>query len=155
MLDQYDRKILTLLQEEADLPLAEIAERVNLTKNPCWRRIQKLQSSGVIRKKVTLLDPKKLNLGVTVFVNIRTTQHTVEWLNKFAGVVDDIPEIVEFYRMSGDVDYMLKIVVPSIEAYDAVYKKIIKRVEIFNVSSYFAMEEIKNTTALPLSYKYG
>lgn len=152
MLDKYDRKILALLQENADLPLTELAEQVSLTKNPCWRRIQKLQSSGLIRKKVVLLDAKQLNLGVTVFVNIRTTQHTVEWLEKFAEVVNDIPEIVEFYRMSGDVDYMLKIVVPSIEAYDAVYKKMIKRIEIFNVSSYFAMEEIKNTTELPLAY---
>ena len=147
-----DRKILALLQENADLSLNEVAERVGLTKNPCWRRIQKLQDSGVIRKKVALLDARKLNLGVTVFVNIRTTQHTVEWLKKFARVVDEIPEIVEFYRMSGDVDYMLKIVVPSIEAYDAVYKKMIKKVDIADVSSYFAMEEIKNTTALPLGY---
>lgn len=147
-----DCKILALLQENADLSLNEVAERVGLTKNPCWRRIQKLQDSGVIKKKVALLDARKLNLGVTVFVNIRTTQHTVEWLKKFARVVDEIPEIVEFYRMSGDVDYMLKIVVPSIEAYDAVYKKMIKKVDIADVSSYFAMEEIKNTTALPLGY---
>lgn len=152
MLDSYDKKILALLQEDADLSLAEVAECVNLTKNPCWRRIQKLQSSGLILKKVALLDAKQLNLGVTVFVNIRTTQHTVEWLDNFAEVVNDIPEIVEFYRMSGDVDYLLKIVVPSIDAYDAVYKKMIKQVHISNVSSYFAMEEIKNTTALPLHY---
>ena len=152
MLDKLDRKILALLQDNADLSLNEVAERVNLTKNPCWRRIQKLQDSGVIRKKVALLDARQLNLGVTVFVNIRTTQHTVEWLKTFADAVDDIPEIVEFYRMSGDVDYMLKIVVPSIEAYDSVYKKMIQKVDIANVSSYFAMEEIKNTTALPLGY---
>ncbi len=152
MLDNVDKKILALLQDKADLSLNEVAERVNLSKNPCWRRIQKLQDSGVIRKKVALLDAKQLNLGVTVFVNIRTTQHTVEWLKNFADVVDEIPEIVEFYRMSGDVDYMLKVVVPSIEAYDAVYKRMIKKVDIANVSSYFAMEEIKNTTALPLGY---
>jgi len=152
MLDNVDKKILALLQDKADLSLNEVAERVNLSKNPCWRRIQKLQDSGVIRKKVALLDAKQLNLGVTVFVNIRTTQHTVEWLKNFARVVDEIPEIVEFYRMSGDVDYMLKVVVPSIEAYDAVYKRMIKKVDIANVSSYFAMEEIKNTTALPLGY---
>lgn len=152
MLDKLDRKILALLQDNADLSLNEVAERVNLTKNPCWRRIQKLQDSGVIRKKVALLDAKQLNLGVTVFVNIRTTQHTVEWLKTFADAVDEIPEIVEFYRMSGDVDYMLKIVVPSIEAYDTVYKKMIQKVDIADVSSYFAMEEIKNTTALPLGY---
>ena len=152
MTDQFDLKILACLQEDADLSLHEIAERVNLTKNPCWRRIQKLQGSGLIRKKVAVLDAKKLGLGVTVFVNINTNQHTAEWLDKFAKVVNDIPEVVEFYRMSGDVDYMLKIIVPSIQAYDEVYKKIIKRIEIINVSSHFAMEEIKNTTALPLHY---
>lgn len=151
MLDQYDRRILDCLQENADLSLTDIAERVNLTKNPCWRRIQKLQDAGIIRKKVALLDAKKLGLGVTVFVNINTNQHTVEWSERFTQVVNDIPEIVEFYRMSGDVDYMLKIVVPSIQAYDAVYKKMIAHVDIFNVSSYFAMEELKNTTVLPLT----
>lgn len=150
MLDRYDRRILDCLQENADLSLTEIAERVNLTKNPCWRRIQKLQDAGIIRKKVALLDAKKIGLGVTVFVNIHTNQHTVEWSEKLAQVVNDIPEIVEFYRMSGDVDYLLKIVVPSIHAYDAVYKKMIERIDVFNVSSYFAMEEIKNTTVLPL-----
>jgi len=113
-------------------------------------RLRRHQGKNDHRKIV--LDAKQLNLGVTVFVNIRTTQHTVEWLKNFARVVDEIPEIVEFYRMSGDVDYMLKVVVPSIEAYDAVYKRMIKKVDIANVSSYFAMEEIKNTTALPLGY---
>ena len=152
MLDKYDKKILALLQENADISLNEIAEKVSLTKNPCWRRIQKLQDEGVIRKKVTLLDPQKLNLGVTFFVNINTNQHTVEWFETFSKVVKDIPEIIEFYRMSGNVDYMLKVVVPSIQDYDLVYKKLIKRVDIFNVDSYFAMEEMKNMTALPLNY---
>lgn len=152
MLDQFDKKILSLLQEDADLSLIEIADKVNLTKNPCWRRIQKLQEAGIIRKKVALLDASKLNLGVTVFVNINTNQHTVEWFEKFSEAVSDIPEIIEFYRMSGNVDYMLKVVVPSIQDYDAVYKKLIKRVAIYNVDSYFAMEEMKNTTALPLTY---
>ena len=152
MLDKFDKKILTLLQEDADISLNHIAEKVSLTKNPCWRRIQKLQDEGIIRKKVALLDPQKLNLGVTVFVNINTNQHTVEWFEKFSGVVNEIPEIIEFYRMSGNVDYMLKIVVPSIQDYDAVYKKLIKRVDIYNVDSYFAMEEMKNMTALPLTY---
>ena len=152
MFDTYDKKILALLQEDADLSLTDIAEKVSLTKNPCWRRIQKLQDAGIIRKKVVLLDAHKLNLGVTVFVNINTNQHTVEWFNTFSKVVSEIPEIIEFYRMSGNVDYMLKVVVPSIQDYDAVYKKLIKRVDIFNVDSYFAMEEMKNTTALPLTY---
>ena len=152
MLDKYDKKILTLLQENSDISLNDIAEKVSLTKNPCWRRIQKLQDEGIIRKKVALLDPQKLNLGVTVFVNINTNQHTVEWFENFSEVVNEIPEIIEFYRMSGNVDYMLKIVVPSIQAYDEVYKKLIEKVNIYNVNSYFAMEEMKNMTALPLTY---
>lgn len=152
MLDQFDRKILACLQQNADLSLNEIAERVNLTKNPCWRRIQKLQSTGVLKRKVALLDAKKLGLGVTVFVSIRTNQHSAEWLKRFADIVEEIPEIMEFYRMSGDVDYMLKIIVPSIQAYDTVYRKIIDKIDIFNVSSHFAMEEIKNETKLPLHY---
>jgi len=152
MLDSYNKRILAILQQDADLPLTELAEKVNLSKNPCWRRVQKLQDAGIIRKKVVLLAAEKLDLGVTVFLNIRTDKHTVEWLEKFARVVNEIPEIVEFYRMSGDVDYMLKIIVPSIAAYDAVYQKMIKRIDIFNVSSYFAMEEIKNSTELPLHY---
>ena len=152
MLDRFDRRILACLQEDADISLAALAERVNLTKNPCWRRIQKLQEAGVIAKKVALLDGAKLNLGVTVFMNIRTNQHSGEWLRKFEQVVGEIPEVVEFYRMSGDVDYTLKVVVPSIEAYDAVYRKMIGQIDIYNVSSYFAMEKLKNTTALPLHY---
>ncbi len=104
MLDQYDKKILALLQEDADLSLTDIAEAVSLTKNPCWRRIQKLQEAGIIRKKVALLDAQQLNLGVTVFVNINTNQHTVEWFERFSEVVNEIPEIIEFYRMSGNVD---------------------------------------------------
>lgn len=152
MLDRFDRGILSLLQEDADLSLTEIAERVGLTKNPCWRRIQKLQNEGLIRKKVALLDGRKVGLGVTVFVNIRTNQHSIEWLNTFAKVVDSIPEVVEFYRMSGDVDYTLKVVVPSINAFDEVYQKLISQIDIFDVSSQFAMEELKNTTSLPLSY---
>ena len=151
--DKFDRQILQCLQEDADISLSELAERVNLTKNPCWRRIQKLQASGIIRKKVALLDAEKLNVGVTVFVHIRTDQHTAQWLKQFADVVNEIPEVVEFYRMSGDVDYSLKVVVPSIQAYDAVYKKMISRINVANVSTYFAMEEIKNTTVLPLDYR--
>ncbi len=152
MLDKYDKGILNCLQEDADLSLADIAERVNLTKNPCWRRIQKLQAAGIVRKKVALLDSEKIGVGVTVFINVRTNQHTAQWLRQFADVVNSIPEIVEFYRMSGDVDYKLKVVVPSIDAFDAVYKRLISKIDIYDVSSQFAMEEIKNTTVLPLDY---
>lgn len=151
-MDRIDKKILTLLQEDATLSIAEIAERVGLSTTPCWRRIQKLEEAGVIDKRVTLLDPEKLNVGVTVFVSIRTSQHNIEWLEAFAAAVAKIPEVVEFYRMSGDIDYLLRVVVPDIAGYDAVYKKLIKAADLSDVSSSFAMERIKYTTALPLSY---
>jgi Lrp/AsnC family transcriptional regulator len=151
-LDDLDRKILSILQVDATLPVATVAERVGLSPTPCWRRIQKLEEAGVIRARVAVLDPAKLNVGVTVFVSVRTNQHDLAWLEKFANAVRDFPEVVEFYRMSGDVDYLLRIVVPDIAAYDAVYKRLIARVALSDVSSAFAMEAIKYTTALPLNY---
>jgi Lrp/AsnC family transcriptional regulator len=151
-LDRIDKRILAELQRDAGQSLVTLAEQVGLSKNPCWRRIQKLQDAGVIRSRVALLDAAALNLGVIVFMNIRTNQHSVEWVKKFTTAIDDIPEIVEYYRMSGEVDYLLKIVAPNIGAFDAVYKKLISRVEIFEISSHFAMEELKNTTELPLDY---
>ena len=132
--------------------MATIAERVHLSATPCWRRIQKLRDAGVIRKQVALCDPAKLNLGVTVFVSVRTNQHTQAWLEKFAKGVKEIPEVVELYRMSGDVDYLLRVVVPDIAGYDSVYKKLIKVADLYDVSSSFAMEQMKYTTALPLTY---
>ena len=152
MIDRIDLRILRHLQQDATLPLHELAERVSLSKNPCWRRLQKLQQQGYIKKQVAILNAKKLNVGVTVFVNVRTNQHSADWLKRFADVVNAIPEVVEFYRMSGTVDYMLKVVVPTIEAFDVVYKRMISHIDIYDVSSYFAMEELKNTTELPLSY---
>ncbi|MBP8297227.1 MAG: Lrp/AsnC family transcriptional regulator [Burkholderiales bacterium] len=151
-MDRIDKKLLALLQEDADRPLAELAEAVNLTPTPCWKRIQKLQQQGVIRKKVVLCDPVKLNLGLTAFVAVRTTQHNEQWLRKFAAAVQSIPEIVEAYRMSGEIDYMLRIVVPDIQGYDTVYRKLIRAVELFDVSSSFAMERIKYSTALPVDF---
>lgn len=151
-LDLIDRKILALLQHDASLSVADVAEKVSLSVTPCWRRIQKLDEAGVIQRRVALLDPSKLNLGVTAFVAIRTSQHNPAWLEKFAKAVGNIPEIVEVYRMSGDVDYLLRVVVPDIAGYDAVYKKLIKSVELTDVSSSFAMEKLKATTALPLDY---
>lgn len=151
-LDAVDRKILALLQHDASLSVADVAEKVNLSVTPCWRRIQKLDEAGVIQRRVALLDASKLNLGVTAFVAIRTSQHNPAWLEKFAKAVASIPEIVEVYRMSGDVDYLLRVVVPDIAGYDAVYKKLIKSVELTDVSSSFAMEKLKATTALPLDY---
>ena len=151
-MDRIDKKLLGLLQEDADRPLAELAEAVNLTPTPCWKRIQKLQQQGVIRKKVVLCDPVKLNLGLTAFVAVRTTQHNEQWVRKFAAAVQSIPEIVEAYRMSGEIDYMLRIVVPDIQGYDTVYRKLIRAVELFDVSSSFAMERIKYSTALPVDF---
>ncbi|HKT17406.1 MAG TPA: Lrp/AsnC family transcriptional regulator [Stellaceae bacterium] len=151
-MDEIDTKILALLQEDASLKVAKIARLVNLSPTPCWRRIQKLEAEGVIRRRVTLLDARKLNAGVTVFVAIKTSRHNVQWLDRFARIVAAIPEVVEFYRMSGEVDYLLRVVVPDIAGYDAVYKKLIKDVELLDVSSSFAMEQIKYTTALPLDF---
>ena len=151
-MDDFDTKILGLLQRDATLPVAEIAEKVGLSTTPCWRRIQKLEAAGVIRARVALLDGAMLNAGVTVFVSVRTSRHDREWLEAFAAVVSAIPEVVEFYRMSGEIDYLLRIVVPDIAAYDAVYKRLIERVTLADVSSSFAMEQIKYTTALPLDY---
>jgi Lrp/AsnC family transcriptional regulator len=151
-MDRYDRQILNILQEDASVPVAEIGERVGLTSTPCWRRVQKLEEAGVIRKRVALLDAAKLNVGVTVFVSIRTSQHNVKWLKTFHDLVASIPEVTEFYRMAGDTDYLLRVVVPDIAAYDAVYKRLIQGAELADVSSSFAMEQIKYTTALPLGY---
>ncbi len=151
-MDDIDRNILANLQDDATLSLNEIAARVGLSPTPCWRRIQKLEESGVIRARVALLDGAKLNVGVTVFVSIRTNQHNSEWLEKFADSVAAIPEVVEFYRMSGEIDYLLRVVVPNIEAYDAFYQRLIAVIDLSDVSSSFAMEQIKYTTALPLTY---
>ena len=151
-MDDIDKRILKVLQANADLPVAEIAEQVGLSASPCWRRIQKLEAEGVIERKVALLNPEKMNVGVTVFVAIRTSRHDEDWLSDFATKVTRIPEVVELYRMSGEIDYMLRIVVPDIKAYDAVYKRLIAAVPLFDVSSSFAMEAIKYTTALPVDY---
>jgi len=151
-MDDVDRKILACVQEDSTLPIADIAKRVGLSSTPCWRRIQKLEEAGVIRKRVALLDGAKLNCEVTVFVSVRTDQHTAAWLRKFAGVVSEFPEVVEFYRMSGEVDYLLRVVVPDIAAYDTFYQRLIEAIDLSDVSSSFAMEQIKYTTSLPLDY---
>lgn len=151
-MDRIDRKILAALQEDAGRPVADIAAAVGLSQSPCWRRIQKLEADGVIQRRVALLDAAKLNVGVTVFVAVRTSRHDLDWIETFARAVTDIPEVVEFYRMSGEVDYLLRVVVPDIAAFDAVYKRLIARVPLSDVTSSFAMEQIKYTTALPLDY---
>ncbi len=151
-MDGIDRKILRLLQRDSTLAVAEIAAEVGLSTTPCWRRIQNLEKSGVIQARVALLDPDKLNVGTTVFVRLKTNQHTFEWLEGFAKAVNEIDEVVEFYRMSGDIDYLLRIVVPDIASYDLVYKRLIKAADLSDVSSSFAMERIKHTTELPVHY---
>lgn len=152
MLDTMDLKILRILQEDCTLPVAEIGKAVGLSTTPCWRRIQKMEEAGYIQRRVALLDPKKVGAGVTVFVSISTTQHSLEWLERLHSVVVEFSEVVEFYRMSGAVDFLLRVVVPDIDAYDRFYKKLISKIELTNVSSAFAMEQIKFTTALPLDY---
>lgn len=151
-MDRLDRKILRLLQANATLAVADIAKKVGLSTTPCWRRIQKLEEDGVIQRRVAILDPEQVNTKVTVFVSIRTGSHSHEWLKRFSEVVREFPEVVEFYRMSGDIDYLLRVVVPDIGAYDNFYKKLISKIEIRDVSSSFAMEQIKYTTELPLDY---
>lgn len=151
-MDKIDRNILKLLQEDATLSTADIAEQVGLSTTPCWRRIQRLEESGVIRKKVALLSRGKLNLGVNVFVAVKTNQHSLQWLEKFSEAVSQFPEVVEFYRMAGESDYLLRVVVPDIPAFDTFYKKLVQTTDLSDVSSSFAMEQIKYTTSLPLDY---
>lgn len=149
-LDATDVRILNCLQADASLSIAAIAEQAHLSQNACWRRIKRLEDEGIIKKRVTLLDAAKLGVGVTIFVTVRASEHSEEWLHLFSTAVAAMPEVVEFYRMSGDVDYLLKVQIADIQSYDAVYKRLIKAVRLTDVSSAFAMEEIKQTTALPL-----
>ena len=150
-MDAIDRKILAVVQQDASLSVAEIGQRVGLSSTPCWKRLQRLEADGVIMRRVALIDPEKIGLGITVFVSIETGDHSQEWLKSFAEVVGAMPEVMEFYRMAGDVDYMLRVVVPDIAGYDTFYKKLIGTVPLKNVTSRFAMERIKSTTALPIS----
>tara|TARA_Y100001970_G_scaffold293712_1_gene442560 strand:- start:222 stop:680 length:459 start_codon:yes stop_codon:yes gene_type:complete len=151
-LDAIDKKILGILQSDTTPSVAEIAKKVGLSTTPCWRRIQKLEEKGIIRSRVALLDAEKLNAGVTVFVSIKTDKHDAAWYQEFSNAVNAFPEVVEFYRMSGDIDYLLRVVVPDIGAYDRFYQRLIEQVELYDVSSSFSMEQIKYTTALPLDY---
>lgn len=151
-MDKLDTKILELLQKDGGLTAAELADRIGLSKAPCWRRIKRLEEEGIIKQTVALLDARSLNLGTTVFVTLKTGNHSEAWFDKFVKAVRDIPEVTEIHRMSGDVDYLMRIVVPDIDAYDVVYKRLIASVEFQDVSASFALETIKYTTALPLDY---
>ena len=150
-LDAIDRKILMVLQEDASLSVAEIGDRVGLSSTPCWKRIQRLEADGVILRRVALVDQNKIGLGISVFVSVESADHSEAWLKKFAEAVSSMPEVMEFYRMAGDVDYMLRVVVRDMQSYDAFYKKLIETVALKNVTSRFAMERIKQTTALPIA----
>ena len=151
-MDRIDLRILDLLQHDATLSTSDIAEAVGLSTTPCWRRIQNLEKEGVITRRVALLDRDHLNVGVDAFVAIRTDEHNKRWLDEFAKAVAAFPEVIELYRMSGEVDYLMRVVVPDLAAYDSFYLRLIREVDLYDVSSSFAMERIKYTTALPLTY---
>jgi len=151
-MDAKDKQLLELLQQNAMYTAAELAEKVGLTPTPCWRRVQRLERDGYIKSRVALLDREKMNVGVSVFVAVRTNQHSKEWLEKFRRAINRIPEIIEAHRLSGDIDYLLRVVVPNIQGFDSVYKRLIEVVEFSDVSSSFSMEEIKFTTAIPVDH---
>jgi len=151
-MDNFDKKILKILQSDCTQSVSDVASQVGLSTTPCWRRIQAMEKHGIIKGRVALADPEKLNVGLTVFVMIKTNQHNPEWLDDFSKISKDFPEISEFYRMSGEVDYLLRVVVSDMKAYDHFYKKLITQASFADISSSFAMEEIKYTTALPVEY---
>ncbi len=146
-MDAIDRKILTQLQADSSIAIAELAERVGLSQTPCWKRVQKLEKAGILLRRVALLDPQKIGLGLTVFVSIETEDHSAPWLARFAAEVSALPEVMDVYRMAGDVDYMLRVVVADMAAYDGFYRRLIAAVPLKNVTSRFAMERVKSTTA--------
>ncbi len=149
-IDGIDAKILAELQRDAAQPVSEIAGKVGLSTNPCWRRIKRMQDEGIIRQRVAILDPASMGLGITVFVSIRTSQHNKEWFEALSAGVSNMPEVVEFHRMSGEIDYLLKILVADLAEFDAVYKRLIEVAPLFDVSSSFSLEQIKYTTAVPM-----
>ena len=151
-MDKIDRAILAILQNDVTMPVADIAKKVGLSTTPCWRRIQKLEEDKVISKRVAILNPEKVNVGVTAFAFIKTDRHSKKWAEDFSHAVSKFREVIAFHRLSGDIDYMLEIVVPDIGAYDTFYQKLISEIEIDSVTSVFAMETIKDTTQLPLNY---
>ena len=149
-LDHVDKTILNQLQNDGSLSLESIAHRVNVSVNTCWRRIQRLEKNGIIKKRVAILDSEKLGKSMTVFVAIQTSNHSEEFSRKLAQTIEALPEIVEFYRLAGDIDYLLKIIVSSVAEYDKTYKKLTAAIELSDVTARFSMEEIKNSTAIPL-----
>ena len=151
-MDKFDKNILALLQKDGSLSVSDIADQVGLSTTPCWRRIQSMEKSGVIKSRVVLASAEKLNVSLTVFVMIKTNQHNQTWLDNFKETIDEMPEVMEFYRLSGNIDYLLRMVVPDMKAFDVCYKRLITKVDFSDISSSFAMEELKATTQLPLDY---
>ena len=151
-MDNIDRKILSLLQSDASLSISEIASQVNLSSTPCWKRIRRLEDEGIIRKRVALLDSDKIGGGIMVFISIKTNEHNQDWFNQFVATVDEMSEVMGFYRLAGDVDYLMKVVVPDIASYNDFYLRLIDRLPLSNVTAGFEMEQIKDTTELPLPH---
>ncbi|MCP1313894.1 MULTISPECIES: Lrp/AsnC family transcriptional regulator [unclassified Halomonas] len=150
LIDRFDLKILEQLQRDDSVSIAQLAEKVGLSVTPCWRRIQRLEKEGVIEKRIAVLNPRKLDLGLTVFVMIKTDKHSQAWLDAFQEVVQSFPEIMEVNRLAGEFDYLLKVITRDNAAYDAFYKRLIARIELSNVTSCFSMEQVKKTSELPL-----
>ena len=151
-MNEIDKKILSVLQDNADIPVAELSKKVNLSATPCWARINKLYKQGYIKKKAAVIDRMKVNLPVIAFVQVRTKQHSMIWTKKFIKAVSEMDEVVELYRLSGTVDYIFKVLVPSMEKYNEFYKKLTNNIDFFEVTTSFSMEEIKQTSNLPLNY---
>lgn len=151
-MDEIDRDIVRLLQTDATLSVRDIAEQIGLTPTPCWRRLQNLEASGVIKARVALINPETVNLSLTAMVAIKTSQHNAEWTQKFHDTIGHYDEVLEVYRTTGETDYLLKVVVPDMEAFDVFYLKLIQQIDLYDVRSIFVMEQMKHTTALPLHY---
>ena len=149
-MDQTDLRILRILQEDSSLPVSDVAKKVGLSASPCWKRIKRMQDEGIIKYQISVLDAERLGFGLTVFINIKTGEHSTNWLKEFSATVTAMPEVMELHRIAGDVDYMLKVIVPDMAAFDAFYKGLIGTAALTEVSSYFAMETMKETTVLPI-----
>ena len=152
-MDDIDRQLLEILQQDATLSIAQMAERVGLSPTPCWKRIQKLEARGVVTRRVALVDPDSVGVGLSVLVSVEAGEHTPDWLRRFSAGVDAMPEVMEVYRMAGDVDYILRVAVADMAEYDSFYKRLIAVAPMKNVTSRFAMERMKHTTAYPLHPK--
>ncbi|MBV9828902.1 MAG: Lrp/AsnC family transcriptional regulator [Alphaproteobacteria bacterium] len=152
-MDEVDRKLLQILQEDTTLSIAQLAERVGLSQTPCWKRIQKLEAQQVITRRVALVDAERVGIGLTVFVALEAGEHTPQWLERFSTVITTMPEVMEVYRMAGDIDYLLRVAVADMAEYDSFYKRLIASVPMKNVTSRFGMERLKYTTAYPLHSK--